>query len=125
MAHELRAGIEIKPLSQLALRAGYGFTTSPEKVSDEFGKMVYVSSVTDHPGRTMTHKGAFGIGYSTKGSFFIDAACSFTKFRDEYIYPYDDYCFDGDGYVLEGYYTPEILNRRMLWNVLLTFGFRF
>ena len=125
MAHELRAGIEIKPLAQLALRAGYGFTTSPEKVSDEFGKMVYVSSVTDHPGRTMTHKGAFGIGYSTKGSFFIDAACSFTKFRDEYIYPYDDYCFDGDGYVREGHYTPEILNRRMLWNVLLTFGFRF
>ena len=71
------------------------------------------------------HKGSFGIGYSSDGSFFIDAACSFTGLPDEYIIPYDDYMYDDSGYLDPADYTPEILNRRTLWNVLLTFGFRF
>ena len=69
----------------------------------------------------MTQKGSFGLGYSSNGSFFADAACSYTKYADEYIYPYDDYAFDDNGYSL----TPKILHKRSLWNIMLTIGFRF
>ncbi len=117
-SHMLRAGIELKPVPQFAIRAGYGLTTSPEKALNEYGNLVYVSNIAEN---TMTHKGSFGLGYSSNGSFFADAACSYTKYADEYIYPYDDYAFDDNGYSL----TPEILHKRSLWNIMLTIGFRF
>ena len=120
-SHMFRAGIEIKPVPQFSIRAGYGLTTSPEKIQDEYGHLVYVSKVAEHPERTMTHKGSFGLGYSSNGSFFADVACSYTRYPNEYIYPYDDYAFDENGYSL----TPEIENRRSLWSVMLTVGFRF
>ena len=117
-SHMLRAGIELKPVPQFAIRAGYGLTTSPEKALNEYGNLVYVSNIAEN---TMTHKGSFGLGYSSNGSFFADVACSYTKYADEYIYPYDDYAFDDNGYSL----TPEILHKRSLWNIMLTIGFRF
>ena len=117
-SHMLRAGIELKPVPQFAIRAGYGLTTSPEKAMNEYGNLVYVSEIAEN---TMTHKGSFGLGYSSNGSFFADIACSYTKYADEYIYPYDDYAFDDNGYSL----TPEILHKRSLWNIMLTIGFRF
>ena len=119
-SHNIRAGIEIKPVPSFAIRAGYGLTTPAEKAMDENGVIDYVYNIQKN---TLRHKGSFGIGYSSKGSFFVDAACSFTRYGNEYILPYDDYIFAEDGSVLE--YTPEIMNRRTLWNVLLTFGFRF
>ena len=117
-SHMLRAGIELKPVPQFAIRAGYGLTTSPEKAMNEYENLVYVSEIAEN---TMTHKGSFGLGYSSNGSFFADIACSYTKYADEYIYPYDDYAFDDNGYSL----TPEILHKRSLWNIMLTIGFRF
>ena len=116
-SHMLRAGVEIKPVPQFAIRAGYGLTTSPEKYDDGSGMLVYSPA--------KTHKGSFGLGYSSNGSFFADIACAFTKYADEYIYPYDDYWFLDDGTVDPAAYAPEILNKRMLWNVMLTLGFRF
>ena len=44
---------------------------------------------------------------------------------DEYFMPYQDYIYDEDGYVPESAYAPEILNKKGLWKVLLTFGWRF
>lgn len=120
VSHNIRAGIEIKPVPAFAIRAGYGLTTPAEKAMDENGAIDYIYNIQKN---TLRHKGSFGIGYSSPGSFFIDAACSFTRYGNEYILPYDDYIFADDGSVLA--YTPEILNKRMLWNVLLTFGFRF
>ena len=117
-SHMLRAGIEIKPVPQFAIRAGYGLATSPEKIQNEYGNIVYVGKIA---GNTMTQKGSFGLGYSSNGSFFADLACCYTKYPDEYIYPYDDYAFDENGYSL----TPEILHKRSLWNIMLTIGFRF
>ena len=114
-SHMLRAGVEIKPIPQFAIRAGYGLTTSPEKYQNQDGIIEYTGA--------MTHKGSFGLGYNSNGSFFADIACSYTKYSDEYILPYDDYIFDQDGNV--AYYTPEILNKRSLWTVMLTLGFRF
>ncbi len=121
-SHMLRAGIEIKPVESFAIRAGYGLTTSPKKDMDEYGNIVYVSKLAD---KTMTNKWSFGLGYSSKGSFYADAACSFTRYGNEYIIPYDDYIFNDDGTVPVEAWTPEIQNIRSLWNVMLTLGFRF
>lgn len=121
-SHMLRAGIEIKPVESFAIRAGYGMTTSPQKTEDEFGNLVYVNRIGKN---TTTHKGSFGIGYSSKGSFFADAACSFTRYCDEYILPYDDYIFNDDGTIPADALVPEIRNVRTLWNVMITLGFRF
>lgn len=126
-SHMLRAGIEIKPIPQFAIRAGYGLTTSPRKGVNAYGDSVYIGEVYKN---TMTHKGSFGLGYSSDGSFFADIACSYTKYPYEYIYPYS-IAYDGvtDAVSFEGDYSdvlaPEIQNKRGLWNVMLTLGFRF
>ena len=112
-AHQLRAGIEVKPLPELAIRGGYVMNTSAEHL-DVWGEPL---------GTLMTHTASFGLGYSSKGSFFADAAVQTRFMHDEYFMPYDDYIFDSDGYVVE--FAPMIRNHRSLWKAVLTIGFRF
>lgn len=113
MSQILRAGLEVKPLSCLAIRAGYGFTTSPEKV-DSWGESI-------RP--TMTQNASFGLGYSSTGSFFADIAVKRTFLPDEYFMPYDDYIFDAQGNVAS--YAPELKSSKSLWKAMITFGWRF
>ena len=113
ISNMLRAGLEIKPLPALAVRAGYGLTTSAEKL-DVWGNRMNNPS---------THTAALGLGYSSKGSFFADIAVQTRFLPDEYFMPYEDYIFDAEGYVAEP--APELLNRRSLWKALLTIGWRF
>ena len=113
VSNMLRAGLEVKPLSCLAVRAGYGLTTSAEKL-DVWGDQIPVQK---------THTAALGLGYSSKGSFFADAAVQTRFLNDEYFMPYEDYIFDADGYVAEP--VPELVSKRSLWKVLLTLGWRF
>ena len=113
ISHALRAGIEVKPVSSLAIRAGYGLTTGAQKY-DSWGNALKSDK---------TQNISFGLGYSSKGSFFADLAVRTTLLPDEYIMPYEDYIFDSDGYVLE--YVLELRNNRSLWKALLTIGFRF
>ena len=120
-SHEVRAGVEIKPIPSLAIRAGYNFSTPaiPEDIEYE---NQYLWERTEGN----THSASFGLGYSSKGSFFADAAVRMTKYADTYIYPYDYYYLDGDQPMVDtSMPTPVILSRRTLWNVLLTIGFRF
>lgn len=112
-SHMLRAGLEIKPIPELAIRGGYGMTTSAEKLD-----------VWSNPIETqLTHTASAGLGFSSKGSFFADAAVQTRFLHDEYFMPYEDYIFDADGNVAE--FAPEIRNQRSLWKVLLTIGWRF
>ena len=101
-----RFGAEFK-LGTLALRGGYGFSTSPEKHFDG----PYRSNFS------------FGFGYSSKGSFFTDFAVRKNIYNDEYYMPYNDYIFDEDGNIAEP--TPQLLITRSDWKVLLTLGWRF
>ncbi len=101
-----RFGAEAK-LGALSLRGGYGFSTSPEK--NFTGP--YRSNFS------------FGLGYSSKGSFFADLAVRKNIYNDEYYMPYNDYIFDEDGNIADP--TPEILITRSDWKVLLTLGWRF
>ena len=114
-SHIFRIGAEIKPFSGIAVRAGYRAATSSENY-DSWGEEI--------PG-TLTQNVSFGLGYSSKKSFFADLAVRKTILADEYYMPYADYMYDNDGYVIESAYAPEILNKRSLWKVLLTFGWRF
>ena len=113
ISHMLRAGLEVKPVSSVAIRAGYGLTTGAEKI-DSWGNDLV-------PERTQNF--SVGLGYSSKGSFFADFALRTTLLPKQYIMPYEDYIFDSEGYVLEP--VPELATTRSLWKALLTFGFRF
>lgn len=106
VAHQLRVGAEFKPLDCLALRAGYNLNTSGIKGFNG-----------------VNHAPSFGIGYSSNGSFFCDAAARCLIRKDEFIYPYGDYSADPD--VNLQVPTPEILNYSYLWSVVATIGFRF
>lgn len=109
----LRIGLEVKPLPELAIRAGYGYTTSAEKL-DEMGYQL-------EPITTQT--ASFGLGYSSKDSFFADFALKTNILPDEYILPYVDYEKDTKGKFR--YQSPIIRNRRSLWKAFITFGWRF
>ena len=110
-----RIGAEVKPVSGIAVRAGYRVATSSEKY-DSWGDEIPV---------TATQNVSFGLGYSSKKSFFADLAIRRTILTNEYFMPYSDYMYNEDGYVLEDAYAPELLIKRNLWKVLITFGWRF
>ena len=109
----LRAGVEVKPLDILAVRAGYNVTTSPEKY-DLDGYPIDVPAIQNV---------SLGLGFISRKSFFADVACRYTFASDEYFMPYNDYMYDADGNITE--FAPEILNRKSNWKVLLTLGWRF
>jgi hypothetical protein len=113
VAHALRAGLEIRPVSSLALRAGYNMTGSAQK-RDYYGDPVE---------NLLTHNISFGLGYNSKKSFFADVAARTTLLPDEYFMPYADYIYDDEGYVSAP--VPELRNHTSLWKVLITFGWRF
>ena len=115
VSHIIRIGAEVKPFSGLAIRAGYRAATSPE-LYDSWGEKLPVSK---------TQNLSFGLGYSSKNSFFADLAVRKTIMPKEYFMPYADYMFDADGYVIESVYAPEVMISRNQWKVLLTFGWRF
>lgn len=112
VSHMLRAGLEVKPLPELAIRAGYSLMTSGE-IKDAWG---------DRLEQKRTQTASFGLGYSSKGSFFADAAVQTRFLGNEYFMPYEDYT-DAAGNIIE--YAPEIVNHRSFWKALLTIGWRF
>ena len=114
VSHMLRAGAEFKPFPAFAIRAGYGLTTSAERM-DSWGAQIQEPQITQ--------SASFGLGFSSKGSFFADAAVQARFLNDEYFMPYEDYIFDADGYVVE--FAPELVNKRSLVKAYITFGWRF
>lgn len=119
--HELRAGVEVKPLPALAVRAGYNLKTSALPADIEYENQ-YLWEKT----KGATNSFSLGIGYSSNGSFYADAAVRMTRYADSWIYPYDYYYFDGTNINVDtGVSVPVILSRRTRWNAMLTIGFRF
>lgn len=106
--HALRIGAEFKPVSDIAIRAGYNYTVTP--LYD------YLDNVknTFHD-----EKNAFslGLGYSSPGSFFCDLAARYTMWRDQYYSLYDDYLGNGT--------NPYIKTSPSRWDIVMTFGWRF
>ena len=104
ISHSVRLGAEFKPMPEMAIRAGYNFTTIPE----------YSGMQTLHDN---INAYSVGIGYSSKGSFFADLAARLTTLTDEYVSPYADYLSD--------YASPMILNKRERYDITATIGWRF
>lgn len=122
ISHKVRLGMEVKPLPTIAIRAGYNLNVSAEKAIWDGSEFVNIDP-------TYGHKVALGLGFSSHKSFFADIACTRAILPKEYFMPYSDYVFtytkDGEVAVDPNYYAPEILIKSSLWNVILTFGFRF
>lgn len=118
-SHSVRVGAEIKPFSALALRAGYGLTTAPEK------KSVFGNEIP----RVMNQNVSFGIGFSSKGSFFMDLAARYEFANALLVNTYNDYIFSqdasGESYVDVNDMSPVLLVKRNPWKAVLTLGWRF
>ena len=108
VSHMVRVGAEFKPVPEIAVRAGYNFTTTPEYVSEGNSKTTLNDRINAF---------SIGLGYSSNGSFFVDIAARLTMLSDEYISPYADYLSD--------LASPMILNKRDIYNVTATIGWRF
>ena len=141
VSHAFRVGGELRVTPEWALRAGYGVTVSPERwwtdsdgnvvSADDFNADFYSyfnrvkSLVTPHYYGDRTQSFSAGIGYSSPGSFFLDIAARLVRYPAATFAPYYDYdSFDSYGN-LQNVPAPRILNRRDLWNVSMTLGWRF
>ena len=122
--HAIRLGAEIKPAPELALRVGYNLTTGAQYNKFEDGRLI---AFTDEERKEQIRTAvSFGIGYSSPGSFFMDAAVRFQYLPNEYFTPYWYYDYEnGNRYVDDRFTTPEVCSQSALCNALLTLGWRF
>lgn len=135
--HAVRAGAEVFVTPEFALRAGYTLTTSPLRYYD-YGNAGIVSadnfSYADYKtGRLglgnahyftdKTQSINFGFGYASPGSFFLDVAARRTVRPRQDFVPYADYIYDEYGDVSVP--SPTVRINSNLWDVVLTFGWRF
>ena len=137
--HSLRVGAEVKPIPALALRAGFGLATSPERTwTDNLGLEVTAtdydndfdnfengtySLVSYRYNDATMRQFSVGAGYSSKGSFFADIAFRVNKYPATWRKPYADYIYDGAGKLDTA--SPVIRNQRTLMDMAVTFGWRF
>ena len=122
--HAIRVGAEMKPAPELALRVGYNLTTGAQYNTFEDGRVVSLTS--EERFNQLRSAVSFGIGYSSPGSFFLDAAIRFQYLPNEYFTPYWYYYQDGGvTYTDNSVVTPEICAQSALCNALLTLGWRF
>ena len=141
VSHSLRIGAEVRVTPELSFRAGYSMTTTPERwwtnskgervTADDFGRNFYdyfnrvEFLVTPHYYEDRTRTFSAGIGYSSPGSFFMDAVVRLTRYPVETFAPYYDYdSFDSHGNE-QFVESPRILTNRDLWSAALTLGWRF
>ena len=123
--HALRLGAEIKPAPQMALRVGYNLTTGAQY--NTLSDSGHVISLSDKERKEQIRTAvSFGIGYSSPGSFFMDAAVRFQYLPNEYFTPYWYYVREnGNLYTDANVVTPEICSQSALCNAILTLGWRF
>lgn len=141
-SHAVRTGIEVKPLPELAIRAGYSILTDPEKYwDDEKGNRVTAETVQfignssairqnlvkSHHFDSITHAVSLGAGYSSPGSFYADLAVRLTSYPIAYYSPYYYGAYDavdsGGRSINVG--APLEKLERSVYDVMMTLGWRF
>ena len=108
MSHAFRFGFEVKPLPELAIRAGYSLVTLAEKDHD--------------PDNGYRQAASVGLGYSSGGSFFCDFALRASFRAAEYYQLYNNYLYVDD--ILQTA-SPKVRITNNLIDAALTFGWRF
>ena len=137
LQHMLRVGGELFLTPSFAVRAGYTLTTSPLRyyesakggvVSiDNFDYGDYrtgrlaLGNMTYMPDKTQSF--SCGLGYSSPNSFFMDLAARYTMRPSRDFVAYSDYIYDGYGDLEVP--SPTVRINSNLWDVVLTFGWRF
>ena len=108
--HQLRVGVEVKPLPVLAVRGGFGYTGSAETVPQgaDYWQNRFSLAKTN---------ASLGLGYSSGGSFYADAAVRLRFVPKEYLIPYE--------YADPNILTPEIEVKSTLMDAMITLGWRF
>ena len=128
ISHQLRAGVEVKPIPALSLRAGYSLVGYGQKnwLDYENGRWVTTPLTFQEKWSLAKHSASLGVGYAF-GSFFLDAAVRVRFAPTEYIMPYQYYTYDTftDKYPDTRVLTPEIAFQSRFVDAILTFGWRF
>lgn len=126
VGHQVRAGLEVKPVSFLAVRAGYNYiTTGQRNWLNEDWTTTPLSTADKY--RQAKHSVSLGVG-TTFGAFFLDAAVRVRFIPVNYILTYNYYTYDTDFLnkrVDHSVVTPELEVRSRLWDALITLGWRF
>ncbi len=105
--HNLRVGMEVRPIQSFALRAGYNYYSSPEKDFDY-----------------NTHFVSGGLGYVAPTGFFIDAVFqSQLKPKTESYLLFDSYQSYDDPSLPIG--VPVATSKFTNWKLALSIGFKF
>ncbi|MCQ2180659.1 MAG: hypothetical protein MJY50_01175 [Bacteroidales bacterium] len=137
-SHSVRAGVEVKPVPMLALRAGFSYKTDPtyyrndewgnrvtaydyDRYYDKFESGYYALASGKHANSDNVWAVSAGLGFLSAGSFFADFAVRMTSFATTYFEPYNVYLEGEDAVIC----SPAIRSKRNLWDVMLTFGWRF
>ena len=128
--HALKAGIECRPIPELALRLGYNFVSSPYRSDEDayrnqkvYSPGVYYASTTDYINWNPTHRITAGLG-TKLGKFGIDLAyqCALTSGR---MYPFvDGEYYEDDVNKVENHAPMTKVNFRR-HQFLLTLGYSF
>ncbi len=105
--HNLRAGVEVRVLPELAVRGGYTYSTHPQ--------LNYING--DHSSYSV------GLGYSSNGSFFADLAVRVQTLPEEHLNIYADYAYDGSGNLV--FPSPTVNINTNLVDALVSVGWRF
>lgn len=138
VSRSLRIGAEWRLNSEWFLRGGYSSTTSPERwwtnsdyvnvTADDYAyeyDKYYATRVknlvTPHYYGDRTRSWSAGLGYSSPGSFFLDAAVRMTRYPASTFAPYYDYLIVDE----TPCDSPRMYDDYDLWNVSLTMGWRF
>lgn len=127
LSHQLRAGLEFKPIPRLAIRAGYNYITSGEVAYFNGNSLVPLTD--EQKAAKCKHTASLGVGW-TVGSFFADIAVRTRFVPKEYYIPYEYYYAPDptqfyNKVVDEGFLTPEIEVKSTLVDAMFTFGWRF
>lgn len=113
----LRVGVELRPIPQIALRAGYGYSGSMLKEKN---------TILAQPAVETTNYYTAGLGF-TLGKCFIDVAYCYSNYAlTEYMLFYGNrYQGTGSSAVNEIYESPRFKTELNRHNVALTLGVKF
>ncbi len=132
--HNFRAGIELRPFSEVAFRAGYNYYTSPYKSNARLDQSVEsgafnFSTTTEYINLSDKHIITLGLGYQGK-AFYADIAYKYTSQSGQFYAFDDNFTSYNSSFIAE---NPTLQNVQLKptelnynhHNVAVTLGFRF